>query len=87
MSLGKFPAHFLGTKLKCDSSGDNLLRGSFHSVVVITCASHAQGRRFEPGWKHDILAPRVAYHENNKFIIRLINYQDLARWSRGMILA
>ena len=23
----------------------------FHSVVVITCASHAQGRRFEPGWK------------------------------------
>ena len=24
---------------------------SFHSVAVITCASHAQGRRFEPGWK------------------------------------
>ena len=27
-------------------------QASFHSVVVITCASHAQGRRFEPGWKH-----------------------------------
>ena len=25
---------------------------SFLSVVVITCASHAQGRRFEPGRKH-----------------------------------
>ena len=24
----------------------------FLSVVVITCASHAQGRRFEPGRKH-----------------------------------
>ena len=26
---------------------------SFRSVVVITCASHAQGRRFEPGRKQD----------------------------------
>ena len=25
--------------------------GCFVSVVVITCASHAQGRRFEPGTK------------------------------------
>ena len=25
--------------------------GGFVSVVVITCASHAQGRRFEPGTK------------------------------------
>ena len=24
----------------------------FRSVVVITCASHAQGPRFEPGRKH-----------------------------------
>ena len=24
---------------------------SFHSVVVITCPSHGQGRRFDPGWK------------------------------------
>ena len=24
----------------------------FRSVVVITSASHAEGRRFEPGWKH-----------------------------------
>ena len=23
----------------------------FHSVVVITSALHAEGRRFEPGWK------------------------------------
>ena len=28
---------------------------SFRSVVVITCASHAQGRRFEPGRKHNVL--------------------------------
>ena len=27
----------------------------FRSVVVITCASHAQGRRFEPGRKHAVL--------------------------------
>ena len=27
--------------------------GSFLSVAVITCASHAQGRRFEPGRKHN----------------------------------
>ena len=24
---------------------------SLRGVAVITCASHAQGRRFEPGWK------------------------------------
>ncbi len=27
------------------------LYSSFHSVVVITSALHAEGRRFEPGWK------------------------------------
>ena len=27
---------------------------SFLSVVVITCASHAQGRRFEPGRKQSL---------------------------------
>lgn len=27
--------------------------GCFRGVVVITCASHAQGRRFEPGRKHE----------------------------------
>ena len=27
------------------------LPSGFLSVAVITCASHAQGRRFEPGWK------------------------------------
>ena len=30
---------------------------SFRSVVVITCASHAQGRRFEPGRKQVIFLP------------------------------
>ena len=30
-------------------------RNSFLSVAVITCASHAQGRRFEPGRKHAVL--------------------------------
>ena len=29
---------------------------SFLSVAVITCASHAQGRRFEPGRKHPYFA-------------------------------
>ena len=28
----------------------------FLSVAVITCASHAQGRRFEPGRKHPSFA-------------------------------
>ena len=32
-----------------------LLVRSFLSVVVITCASHAQGRRFEPGRKQCFL--------------------------------
>ena len=27
----------------------------FHSVVVITCASHAQGPQFEPGWNQIII--------------------------------
>ena len=36
----------------------------FHSVAVITCASHAQGRRFEPGWKLQNFASSTAliYH-------------------------
>ena len=29
-------------------------RQCFLSVVVITCASHAQGRRFEPGRKQSL---------------------------------
>ena len=29
----------------------------FRSVVVITCASHAQGPRFDPGRKHDCFCP------------------------------
>ena len=32
---------------------------SFLSVAVITCASHAQGRRFEPGRKHPYFASSV----------------------------
>lgn len=31
---------------------------SFLSVAVITCASHAQGRRFEPGRKHRLLVEK-----------------------------
>ena len=34
-------------------------RKSFLSVAVITCASHAQGRRFEPGRKHYLLAVKI----------------------------
>ena len=33
---------------------------SFHSVVVITCASHAQGRRFKPGWKQTYFSSFVS---------------------------
>ena len=32
------------------------LPSGFLSVAVITCASHAQGRRFEPGRKHPCFA-------------------------------
>ena len=32
----------------------------FHSVAVITCASHAQGRRFEPGWKQTYFSSFVS---------------------------
>ena len=34
---------------------------SFHSVAVITCASHAQGRRFEPGRKQNVLMNVYVY--------------------------
>ena len=36
----------------CGISLCSLPQASFHSVVVITSALHAEGRRFEPGWKH-----------------------------------
>ena len=36
-----------------DSVSHLVLHLSFRSVVVITCASHAQGPRFEPGRKQD----------------------------------
>lgn len=42
---------------------------SFRSVVVITCASHAQGRRFEPGRKQSCLFggihSRVTHYTNS----------------------
>ena len=34
---------------------------SFLSVVVITCASHAQGRRFEPGRKQTLCFSYFTY--------------------------
>ena len=34
---------------------------SFLSVVVITCASHAQGRRFEPGRKQSLCFTSLTY--------------------------
>ena len=36
-----------------DKEEKSLKQEGFHSVVVITCASHAQGRRFEPGRKQN----------------------------------
>ena len=50
---------------------------SFRSVVVITCASHAQGHRFDPGRKHKIL-PFFGYmicHKKGSLNI----YQNLAK--------
>ena len=38
--------------------------GSFLSVAVITCASHAQGRRFEPGRKQTFLSVVVSRLES-----------------------
>ena len=64
VSVRKNTAFCWGSKSKCSSKSIfwptpppvffqiNSLHLSFRSVVVITCASHAQGRRFEPGRKH-----------------------------------
>ena len=45
---------FLLSRLLCDLAPPEVQAkiSSFLSVAVITCASHAQGRRFEPGRKH-----------------------------------
>ena len=34
---------------------------SFRSVAVITCASHAQGPRFDPGRKHFLIFYQIFY--------------------------
>ena len=41
---------------------------SFHSVAVITCASHAQGRRFEPGREQNIFGfgGKIEFHCGRK---------------------
>ena len=56
----------------------------FRSVVVITCASHAQGRRFEPGRKQNFWCGHKDLPKYGR-TTSLKSY--LARWSRGMILA
>ena len=40
------------------------IRFGFRSVVVITCASHAQGPRFEPGRNHGIFAKIFSIKNN-----------------------
>ena len=49
---------FLLSRLLCDLAPPEVQAkiSSFLSVAVITCASHAQGRRFEPGRKHSYFA-------------------------------
>ena len=49
---------FLFSWLLCDMALPEVQAriSSFLSVAVITCASHAQGRRFEPGRKHSYFA-------------------------------
>jgi hypothetical protein len=44
-----------GYLITCVSKNGGIPTRSFHSVVVITCPSHGQGRRFDPGWKHLLL--------------------------------
>ena len=36
------------------------VQNGFLSVVVITCASHAQGHQFEPGRKHNLFFKHTA---------------------------
>ena len=52
---------FLLSRLLCDLAPPEVQAkiSSFLSVAVITCASHAQGRRFEPGRKHPYFASSV----------------------------
>ena len=49
----------------------------FLSVVVITCASHAQGRRFEPGRKH------CNFFEAKTSFLLCIHKLTPASWHRG----
>ena len=65
----------------------------FLSVVVITCPSHGQGRRFDPGreqlwsfWHFLFLEGKV--NRAAKCIpCHTVWHHRVARWSRGMILA
>ena len=48
----------------------------FLSVAVITCASHAQGRRFEPGRKQNYFFSdffKQHFYKPNMFLIILVN--------------
>ena len=55
---------------------------SFVSVVVITCASHAQGRRFEPGTKQFFYAwlPPPTWPGSRPATTHALNQ---AHWHRG----
>ena len=58
---------FLFSRLLCDMALPEVQAriSSFLSVAVITCASHAQGRRFEPGRKH----PNFASSDSLVFVV------------------
>ena len=80
-----------------------LIHKWFLSVVVITCPSHGQGRRFDPGRKHGVLLflfalglPPLGCGRcqgqplmscKSNMVQLTLSGRRLARWSRGMILA
>ena len=51
------------------------LQHQFHSVVVITFALHAKGRRFEPGWNYVLLGPPV----NQVSMLRYLHWRYTSR--------
>ena len=52
-SQTRYPLRHWACQGHLEMGADRYQQG-FRSVVVITCASHAQGRRFEPGRKQHV---------------------------------
>ena len=84
--------------IKCSKWSELFIyKCGFLSVVVITCPSHGQGRRFDPGRNQALIL--FCFKEKVKFLksyqfpakltkmLKLAILTQVARWSRGMILA